>query len=157
MLEYQQVYDFLQNVDYDFPVPLSHKTTLQALAEKYLLHGTLCCISADGQISAMVAGYTDHTIDNTGYISLVAVRAAFRGKGYASKLIRDFLGIAQNKGLKAVHVYTHKSNTAALGMYSALGFVPFHPSSEPRPDDIHFIYEFRIHDFDIEKELDNPP
>lgn len=140
MTDYEQVQEFLQAVDFDFPIPLSNKTTISALAEKNCSLGTLCCAHADGRISAMVAGYTNQVINNLGHISLVAARKDSRRCGLASGLIRDFLEIARNEGLSAVHVYTHKGNPSAIAMYFKLGFVLFHPKNAPRPNDVHFIY-----------------
>ena len=88
----------------------------------------------------MVAGYLDHTKDQMGYISLVAAAPDARRKGYSSALLEEFLELAKNKGLKAVHVYTHKTNNRAVGMYRKAGFEEYCPEEEPFPEDHHFIF-----------------
>ena len=130
---------FLCEVDHDFPVPLSKKTDIDQLAKKYCQYATLCCEFAGDKIIAMVAGYTENTIDQMGYISLVATVKSARHKGLSSKLIKDFLRIAKEKGLRSVHVYTHSTNQNAINMYQKLGFIRYCPTVEPRPEDMHFI------------------
>lgn len=127
-------------VDAEFPIPLSQKVDLNDLATKFYEKANLCCRCEQGRIIAMVAGYLEHTTDSLGYISLVATTKDARRKGYSSKLLEEFLGHARNKGLHAVHVYTHASNIRAVGMYRKVGFADYHPASEPHPEDHHFIY-----------------
>ena len=140
MQKYNAVLSFLREVDYDFPVPVSSKTELSDLAEKYCKYGTLCCEYIGNRVLAMVAGYTENTPGDLGYISLVATCRESRGTGLASKLIKEFLLKASDCSLKGVHVYTHCNNVKAINMYQKLGFVPYHPEVEPRPQDIHLIY-----------------
>lgn len=140
MVDVKSVESFLRDVDNEFPIPLSSKVNISNLAEKYSEKATLCCRFRDEKIIAMVAGYTEHTKDRMGYISLVATTADARRKGYSSALLEEFLEIARNKGLQAVHVYTHRTNLRAIGMYQKVGFVDYCPVDEPHPDDHHFIY-----------------
>ena len=133
---------FLCAVDHDFPIAVSSKTDLKELAEKYCKYADLCCEYSNEEIIAVVAGYTENTPSNIAYISLVAVKKEARGKGLASKLILQFLEFASSKGLKGVHVYTHSQNSNAIKMYEKLGFVPYHPENESRPNDVHFVIWF---------------
>ncbi len=130
---------FLKEVDRDFPVPVSSKTPLEALAEKYAALGTLCCEYAGDRIIAMAAGYTRGTQDRLGYLSLVAACADARRRGLCTRLVREFLQIAADAGLRAVHLYTHRTNVNAIAMYRKLGFTDYHPEAEPRPEDVHLI------------------
>ena len=135
---------FLRQVDGDFPIPLSLKQDLDAYAEKLLAHGTLCARRSgdDGCILALAAGYTDHAVDDLGYLSIVATWKEARGRGYASRLVTQFLDIARARGLRGVHLYAVASNEPAVHMYRKLGFTDYHPQNEPRPDDLHLIYYF---------------
>lgn len=135
-----QILLFLQQVDRFFPVRLSAKTDLKLLSHKFEEKATVCTVEEHGQFQAMVAGYTDNVVDNVGYISVVATLPKAQGKGYASKLLREFIGIARGKGLDAVHLYTVPSNKAAVLMYKKLGFVEYLVPNESRPEDLHLIY-----------------
>lgn len=136
----EQIERFLVSVDTLFPVPLSAKQDLHALSQKLCERATLLCELDGEDIVAMVAGYTENVIENRGYISVVATLPSAQGKGYASSLVRRFLALAKEKGLCGVHLYTHATNLGAIRMYERIGFVRYAAADEPRPEDIHLIY-----------------
>ena len=136
----EQLREFLYAVDQSFPVPLSAKQNLDAFAEKLILYATLCCEVENDRIVSMVAGYTDNVVKNMGYISVVATRTGYHRKGYASKLVQQFISISEHKDLSAVHLYAVSSNDAAIRMYEKLGFEKWVVEGEARPEDTHLIY-----------------
>ena len=136
-----QIHEFLLQADRLFPVPLSHRSPLEALASKLCRYGTVLTRRDDSdRIISMVAGYTDNVINNHGYISVVATLPGYARQGLAKTLVKEFLSIAEQKDLDGVHLYTHADNAKAIGMYQDLGFVPWRLPDEPRPDDVHLIY-----------------
>ena len=139
-LEFQEVLQFLRAVDLSFPVPLSHKQDLETLARKFCEKATLCTAKEQGKIVSLVAGYTENLTDNMAYVSVVATLPEGRGKGYAQKLMKQFLDICKTKNIRAAHLYTDKGNVAAIALYKKLGFVPYVADNEPRPEDVHLIY-----------------
>lgn len=139
MQDVDAILRFLKEVDRDFPVPVSSKTPLEALAEKYAARATLCCAYDGDRIIAMAAGYTQNTVGSLGYLSLVAAVRDARRKGLCTKLVQEFLSIAADRGLTAVHLYTHPTNEKAIALYLKLGFTYFDPEIEPRPQDVHLI------------------
>ena len=141
MIEFEKIKDFLEAVDKSFPVPLSEKQELSVLAEKFVSKATLCHIEENGRIVAMVAGYTDNVTDNMGYISVVATLPEARGKGYASRLVKEFVDISASKRLSSVHLYTARSNFSAVKMYEKIGFTEWLCENEQRPDDLHLLYK----------------
>lgn len=136
------IYDFLCEIDNDFPVPLSVKTDLEKLAIKFATNATICTEAQDNKIIGMVAGYTKNTVNSLGYISVVGVSKNHRGKHIAVNLLNQFIALAQNEGLDGVHIYTHSTNQTAIKLYKRMGFTIFHEKNELRPDDIHLIYLF---------------
>ena len=134
---------FLKAVDCLFPVPLSHKQDLGCFAKKLYEKATVCHISSGGEILSLTAGYTDNVTDNIGYISVVASLPKARGNGYAKKTIEEFIGIARQKGLDAVHLYAVPENIAAVNMYRNIGFEEWRIPEEPRPDDLHLIFRIK--------------
>ena len=131
---------FLEAVDPHFPTPLSKKQDLRSFAIKLFDKATLCCKFNNGKISSMVAGYTDNLNENIAYISIVATLSEYRGRGYATSLVNDFIAICKRKNIDAVHLYSVSSNISAMNMYRKLGFVDYVFDNEPRPDDAHLIY-----------------
>lgn len=133
---------FLERVDSLFPTPLSAKESLQVLAQKLLKYGTLCPKFDNGQMVGLVAGYTENTVNNLGYISVVSVLPEKQGEGIASRLVLEFLSIAKEKGLEGVNLYCDSRNEHALKMYDKLGFEKYIIPDEPRPEDKHLVYWF---------------
>lgn len=140
----QNLLDFLREVDQTFPVALSAKQDLELLSRKLYDNGTLCAAMHGNKIVSLVAGYTKHIINNTAYISIVATLKEGQNKGYASKLLNDFLTIAKEEKLHAVHVYTVSSNIPAVALYKKYQFIEYHPTNEPRPADLHLIRYFHL-------------
>ena len=139
----ERIKNFLYKVDKDFPVALSDKTDLSVYADKLFEKATLCIQCENDSIISMVAGYTDNLTENMAYIALVATAVEGRGKGHAYKLVKEFISICKDKNIKAVHLYTDKSNEAAIKMYYKLGFVLYVLDDDPRPDDVHLVYYIR--------------
>jgi|LSQX01.2.fsa_nt_gb N-acetylglutamate synthase-like GNAT family acetyltransferase len=131
---------FLREVDKLFPVALSQKQDLTVLSEKLYDKADVFVVREDDKIVSMVAGYTENLSDNIAYISIVATRPDFQGKGYAAKLIKEFIVLAKQKNIPAIHLYTASKSIA--GMYYKLGFKDYTIINEPRPQDIHLIYRF---------------
>lgn len=134
------VEQFFREVDRSFPVPLSVKQDLGEFAVKLCSKGTICTVMEGDRIISMAAGYTDNLIENMAYLSVVATLPEAQGKGLASKLVKEFIGICEQKGIGAVHLYAVPSNDAAIRMYEKTGFVPLIMEDEPRPDDAHLVY-----------------
>ena len=137
-----RVHDFLVKIEKDFPVPLSQKKDLYELSKKLCDKATLCLKIEHDEIVAMVAGYTNDEKSRIGYISIVATSEAVRRNGFASSLVKEFLEVANHKGMKLVHLYTSTENVNAIGFYRHLGFVDYYVDNEIRPSDCHLAYYF---------------
>lgn len=110
----QEIEQFLRSVDRTFPVPISEKVELCEFASKLFAKATMCCAYDGEEICSMVAGYTENTIDNIAYVSLVATRTDAQGKGFATGLMEEFISICKTKGLRGVHLYTDTRNKEQL-------------------------------------------
>ena len=139
----QEIERFLKEVDKTFPVPLSKKQNLSEYAKKLYKYATLCIEILDGKIVSMVAGYTEKIEDNIAYIAVVATTKDARGKGFAKKLLVEFMDICRVKEIDAVHLYTVARNAVAVSMYKKLGFMEYDAQNELRPNDLHLIYYFK--------------
>lgn len=139
-LSVNQIYDFIKQVEKDFPTPISAKTDLMEYAQKLYSNATLCTAEDNGQIVAMAAGYTENTVNNVAYMTMVASLPEYRGKGLAKQLVTEFIDRAKSKRLKAVHLYAVRENEAAMNLYKSIGFVEWHLENEKRPEDVHLIH-----------------
>lgn len=136
----KQIIEFLKVIDHDFPISISNKTNIVEYARKLYQNGTICFEEDNGHIIAMVAGYTQNTVDNIAYISIVSVLPENRGKGKAKRLVREFISEALKRRLNAVHLYAVRNNTPAMKLYQSIGFVEWYKENEVRKEDVHFIY-----------------
>ncbi len=137
---FEEVYDFLNKVDKLFPTPLSEKQDLKTFSKKLISKGTLCVASDEGKIVSMVGGYTENIIDNKAYISVVATLEEYTGRGFAKKLIKEFICMCKDKKIEAVHLYAVPSNLVAVNMYKSIGFSEWDRDEEHRKEDLHLIY-----------------
>jgi len=136
----QKIEQFLRSVDRTFPVPISEKVELCEFASKLFAKATMCCAYDGEEICSMVAGYTENTIDNIAYVSLVATRTDAQGKGFATGLMEEFISICKTKGLRGVHLYTDTRNKGAVALYQKLGFQKWILEDETRKNDLHYVY-----------------
>ena len=137
----RRYFDFLSKIDQEFPIPLSNKTDLKIYAKKLYDLANVKCVYNGENIVAMVAGYIDNCKSNCAYIALVGVLREYRGKGMATKLIREFMKECADKGISRIDLYTHQSNINAINMYKKIGFYEKKDSKDSRPDDVHLFFD----------------
>jgi ribosomal-protein-alanine N-acetyltransferase len=78
-------------------------------------------LEADGQ----VIGYAGMwVILDEAHVTNVAVLPAFRGRGCGERLMGALVEKARGRGARRMTLEVRPSNTAALGLYGKLGFMP---------------------------------
>lgn len=130
---------FLKRINYDFPIPLDKKVNIDEYVKK-ILKGTIKVYKCNNKILGLVAGYTENIINNSAYISIVAVDKEFRGQGIANLLIKEFINDCIMKNIESINLYTHSTNINAIKMYKRLGFEENKVQNKDRRDDIHLVY-----------------
>lgn len=132
---------FLRAVDQDFPIPLSQKSDLSVLAEKFVQRADIITERIDGEFAGAVIGYITNSYSDISFITVVAVKKEYRGRGIARRLLEKYLQKAKNsKKFKAMDLYTPPINVGAIKLYRSFGFVDYKIENEPRPNDVHLIY-----------------
>lgn len=139
-VSYSRLLEFLVAVDKLYPTSLSLKVSLPKYAKKLHENATICFHEEDGKIVGVVAGYTENTINNAAFVSMVGVLPEYQRKGIAEELVKEFIDRANHKRLDFVHLYAVKENTPAVKLYKKLGFVEWYFENDPRPEDVHFIF-----------------
>lgn len=139
-VSYSRLLEFLISVDKLYPTSLSEKVSLPEYAKKLHENATICFKEEDNKIVGVVAGYTENTINNSAFVSMVGVLPEYQKKGIAEELVKEFIARANHKRLNSVHLYAVKSNMPAVKLYKKLGFIEWYLENDPRPDDIHYIY-----------------
>ena len=76
-----------------------------------------------GKIIGYLSGFLiKYRVGGDGELSELVVSSKERGKGVGSKLVKEFLKIAENKGVDCVQVTTSKENKKAIKFYQRHGF-----------------------------------
>lgn len=126
----------LYQLDKTFPIPLSKKTDLDVLANKFLEKGYVY-IALDGMNPVgMVGFYANDFKQYRAYISVVGVLPNYQGQGIAKQMMIGTLAICKKNGMTSCNLYTHKTNVGAIAMYKKLDFVA--EEDAERPHDIKF-------------------
>ena len=131
--------DLLCRTDKTFPIPLSDKTDLGALAQKLIRNGYVYMALDGAEPVGLIGFYANDTQTYTAYISVVGVIDSHQRRGIAGQMVRDVLDICKAKGMAVCTLYTHKTNLGAIAMYEKLGFRA--SSDSARPHDIKFTKE----------------
>lgn len=131
---------FLSEVDDYFEVPLSMQvknagSSLSEHANKLAQKATVVYDTAeDGDIKGLVVGYMHDTPDNGSYITLVAVKNAYRKQGLFRKLYAEYEGYAKKMGLSHISLTTRATNLSAQKAYESVGFTKVSLAPEGKKD-----------------------
>ncbi len=124
-------------IDKTFPIPLSEKTDLGELAEKFIEKGYVYLATEDKIPVGMLGFYANNMETRQAYLSVLGVLEGHQGKGIAKRILLDSFAICKEKGMTSCVLYTHKTNTIAIKMYEKLSFIA---EEDPnRPHDIKFV------------------
>lgn len=82
--------------------------------------------------------------DSYGEIKRMYVRPAFRGRGYAKKMLEHLEGVAAVKGCTKVRLEVGVSQPEALGLYERTGYYKIPPFGEYQEDPLSLFYEKRL-------------
>ena len=144
-VSFQDVLNFLEIIDQDFSTPLSKKTDLFLLCNKFLKSGDMAiAFDSDKRIVGILVGYISNAHSPLAFASVLGVHPLHRGKGIAHDLINKFIneGKKINKSLAGIRLYTSRSNIGAIQLYKKMGFVETQSPEKNRINDIHFVYYY---------------
>ena len=82
-----------------------------------------CFLTAEDEESGAVCGYIGcHIVLDEGYIANVAVSPDCRRQGIGTKLVREMIRQAQERGLAFLTLEVRASNYGAIALYGERGF-----------------------------------
>lgn len=113
---------FLDEVDSDFPIPLSHKVDLGAWSAKVIEGGLVVAVRRDGRIEGVAAGYANDAAGRNAFLSVLAVTQGVRGRGIGGKLVTEFERESSRRGMERVLLTTHSCNCPAMALYSRMRY-----------------------------------
>lgn len=118
-MEYD-IYNFLLEIDKDFPTPLSNKVNLKKYVDKIQRYAIIFKATCDTTIMGMVVMYCNDTTSKLAYIPLVATKKECRGLGIGKSLIKSAICFARKAMFKKIGIHTE--SPTALKLYVSLGF-----------------------------------
>ncbi|MEI6849742.1 MAG: GNAT family N-acetyltransferase [archaeon] len=84
-------------------------------------------VESENKLIAYLHGMVFKNIYNRGgWVEDIFVLNDFRKKGIATSLIKEFIKIINNKGIKKLHLSVNVKNETALKLYKKLGFEMYH-------------------------------
>ena len=108
---------------------VSEENARQFLSNR--MNWLFACIE-DGRIIAFVYGYELNRLKSQGnilYIHEVAVLPAFHRQGIGREMLTHVKALCKLSGICRFFLFTERSNTAACGLYNAMGGKPAHEDS----------------------------
>lgn len=129
-LSFEEVMNFLQETDFEYPIPLSTRVNIEDYAKKLsdLSDFSIC---KDGNvIVGMISCYTNQP--PLGYISNVCIKKDYQGKKLFSVLFQLLLNNIKDKGIHILRLMVDFNNLNAQTIYLHFGFLPVEKNSYSR-------------------------
>ncbi len=121
----------LHEIDCEFIVPLSERTPLDVLAQKFLAHGIVYVAYDDERPVGLIAFYANDLNSKIGYLSVIGLLPTHRRKGIGRQLLDAMIQTSKLCGMTAITLMTDKINHSAVAMYERTGFVSASDYSHP--------------------------
>lgn len=119
-LTYEKVYDFLEDTDEEFDIPLSQKVNLSDYASKLSKLSSFSYCIDNGHIVAMISCYVNRP--PIGYISNVCVVRKYQGIGLFTKLLSKLKDESSHLGITYLRLEVNVDNIRARRVYERSGF-----------------------------------
>lgn len=116
----ENLLDFLQCVDSDFTPTLSEKVELLEWSTKVLSRASYIACVNQHQLVGLLVFYCNNLDTRCAYISLLGVRADYRGRGYAREMLQQTIKSVREQAFNKIGV--HSNNLRAITLYQSLGF-----------------------------------
>lgn len=113
---------FLEAIDGRLPVPLSSRTNLEDYSAKVLTNGHVLAIEEMGEIVAAILFYCNDQSNHAAYLTLLAVKPQYEGKGYGYALLNEAEKVMCSSGMDTCYLDTDITNNRSISLYSRDGW-----------------------------------
>lgn len=117
-----QILDFLERINNEYPVSLIEKIDFQEYITKVFKFGFILEAKVNNSIVGILTFYANNHREKEGVISLIGVLNKYRRFGIASKLYLKSFEIMKEEGMVKVFTFTHKDNYESIKFHEKLGF-----------------------------------
>lgn len=115
----------LIEVDNEFIPNLSSRLAIDEYVDKIVSNSMVLPVYNNGILSAFISFYCNNYKEQTGYLTMIAVKSDYRNMGVAKLLIQYAIGFLQNIGFKYFRLEVGRQNEKAIALYKKLGFTVF--------------------------------
>lgn len=105
-------------------------TDINSYVDKLISHATIMPIFEDNNLIAFIAYYNNDEINRKAYLSMIAVKPDYGGKGYGSKLLEMAIQSLIKKNYKYFDLEVLKTNDIAIKFYKKYNFQIIDSSNE---------------------------
>lgn len=141
-LLYTEFYKFINSINEDFIPPFTQRVNIEAYYNKLKQYSTAILCKHENRIVGMLLMYDNNIVDRYAYITFTAVLAEYRGKGIATKLLKQSFINAKEHNMNSIGIDT--SNADAMRLYKDVGF---------KEVDVVFMEQHKIKRYHLVKEL----
>lgn len=117
-----QVLAHLHACDRCFIPPLNTRVNLLAYAEKIAFRATRFEVWIGGELSALLACYTNDLARTNAFITSVSVIPAAQGQGVADALLTAAINYVRDQRFEQIELEVASDNVAARNLYIKAGF-----------------------------------
>lgn len=119
---FNKAFEFINNVDKTFPVPISDRVDIVSFTKKILERAIILQAVIDDEIVGLSSFYANDFGNMKAYLTFIAVKSNYMNMGIASKLIIKMFVILKDIGMVTVEAITDENNNIARTLYEKLGF-----------------------------------
>lgn len=120
--EKEKLKEFILNINYDFPIPITEKINIDEFLDKIKKNGKVYCAYDENEIVGCNYFYANNQKEKIAFITLLAIKKEYRGSGIGSILLDKTIEYCKKQKLKKIQLYTHKNNYTARKFYSKKRF-----------------------------------
>lgn len=133
--------ELLHEVDDEFQPLLSQRINIQDYAKKIVDKSIIFPVFIEGELACFISFYVNGRSANIGFITMVAVKKKFRGRGLGKVMVKSSIELCRNLKMNAVRLEVDKTNHPALHLYKEFGFNIF------LENELSYTMEIKLEDF----------
>ena len=118
----QKLNDFILEINFDFPVPITDKISVDDFLKKIKDVGNVYCAYYQNKIVGCAFFYANDKVANIAFLTLIAVSKKYRNYGIGGTLLDYMVNYCEKLGFEFLQLYTHELNLGARRFYSKRGF-----------------------------------
>ena len=117
----KKVYKILNDFDKEF-IHQNNKKQLEKLSKKISKNGITIISKIDDDIAGFCSFYCNDLDSKTGYITKIAVKEKYRGKGVGKQIISEAEKISKENQMEKMMLEVYNQNSPAITLYTKCGY-----------------------------------